>query len=155
MKCVPYMLSMFGDRAPVDCAYEFAPIPTAVPLESTNSNHNNHSYNNNSHPQHSASLAARAAASIRVQTIECVTATVIIALIVIASVWSFFHCFWCLVGIAVFSFCLCPFVHFYNFPLWIAIILLVVSLWAYLTVGEMRLGPFLLHWSRVQQAETQ
>ena len=103
------------------------------------------------HTQHNTSLAARAAASIRVQTIECITATVVIAMIILASTWSYFHCFWCLAGIAAVCLCLCPFIHFYNFPLWLALVLLAVSLWGYLSAGEMQLGPFLLHWSRVQQ----
>ncbi len=155
------MLHPFEKHAPAAASHTFAPIPTAPPLAEEESccacgsprrAPPQHEHNGQHHDQHhhSASLAARAAASIRVQTIECVTATVVIALLVLACVWSYFHCFWCLVGIAVFCLCLCPFVHFYNFPLWLAIVLLVLSLWAYLTAGEMRVGPFLLHWSRVE-----
>jgi hypothetical protein len=39
----------------------------------------------------------------------------------------------CLFGILIFSACLCPFFHPMNAPLWLAIVLLVVSGWSFTT----------------------
>lgn len=39
----------------------------------------------------------------------------------------------CLFGILIFSACLCPFFHPMNAPLWLAIVLLIVSGWSFTT----------------------
>ena len=95
------------------------------------------------------STAKQVAATIRMQTIECVTATVVIGLTVGLCFWAYFNCTLCLVGIMVLCLFLCPCVHYYNFPLWLAIVLLGFTLWGYLTVGELRVGPYLFKWSRI------
>ena len=43
----------------------------------------------------------------------------------------YFICPKCLFGILIFSACLCPFLHPMNAPLWLAIVLLVVSGWSF------------------------
>lgn len=57
---------------------------------------------------------------------------VMIACIVLCLVF-YMTCPRCLFGILIFSACLCPFFHPMNAPLWLAIVLLIVSGWTFTT----------------------
>lgn len=53
-----------------------------------------------------------------------------------ACVVFYFICPKCIFGILIFSACLCPFFHPMNAPLWLAIVLLIVSGWSF-TAGNL------------------
>ena len=70
------------------------------------------------------SLVGRVAANIRSQTIQCLISTIVIAVILGACIVFYYTCHICLLGVVIFSGCMCPYVPFFNFPLWISILLI-------------------------------
>lgn len=63
------------------------------------------------------------------QTYDCIIATIILSVILAACGLSFFYCKLCLLGILILSACMCPWVPYFNIPLWVSIILLVFVGW--------------------------
>jgi hypothetical protein len=60
------------------------------------------------------------------ETFQCFFALVLLILVLGLVVLSFFYCQVCLFGIMVVSACLCPFIPYFNIPLWTSILLIVV-----------------------------
>lgn len=53
------------------------------------------------------------------ETFQCVTATMILLIVLGLIVLSYMFCQGCLVGIMLISACLCPFISYWNIPLWV------------------------------------
>jgi hypothetical protein len=60
------------------------------------------------------------------QTCECLMASTVLIVVLGLCVLSFFYCRECLLGILVLSACLCPWIPYFNIPLWVSIGMLVV-----------------------------
>ena len=60
------------------------------------------------------------------ETFQCVVALFILVLVLGGVVLSYFFCPACLFGIMVVSACLCPFLPYFNIPLWTSILLIVL-----------------------------
>lgn len=60
------------------------------------------------------------------ETFQCISASGILIFIIGCIVISFFYCKECLFGIMVISACMCPFLPYYNIPLWISILLVTI-----------------------------
>lgn len=73
-----------------------------------------------------ASIARRAQQRFVSETFQCVTACVVLIFVLGFVVVSFFYCQVCLFGIMVVSACLCPFMPYFNIPLWTSILLIVM-----------------------------
>lgn len=58
------------------------------------------------------------------ETEKCVVATLILFLVLGSIVLSYMFCTECLFGIMIISACLCPFMPYFNIPLWISILLI-------------------------------
>ena len=59
------------------------------------------------------------------ETYDCVVASIILMFTLGGTVLSFFYCKQCLMGILCVSACLCPWIPYFNIPLWTAIIMLI------------------------------
>lgn len=59
------------------------------------------------------------------ETHDCVVASIILMFTLGGTVLSFFYCKQCLMGILCVSACLCPWIPYFNIPLWTAIIMLI------------------------------
>lgn len=59
------------------------------------------------------------------QTCECLTSCGILAVVLGGCVASYFYCRECLLGILIVSACLCPWIPYFNIPLWVSIGMLV------------------------------
>ena len=68
----------------------------------------------------------RARATFIDETFQCVAASGILFFIIGMIVLSFMFCKECLFGIMIISACMCPFLPYYNIPLWISILLITV-----------------------------
>ena len=73
------------------------------------------------------------------QTYECMIACAIIFVISGGCVLSYLFCQPCLLGILVFSACMCPWIPYFNVPLWVSIIMLISLGWHF-TVGRLTLS---------------
>lgn len=60
------------------------------------------------------------------ETFQCVTATMILVIVLGLIVLSYMFCQGCLVGIMLISACLCPFISYWNIPLWVSIVLVTL-----------------------------
>jgi len=60
------------------------------------------------------------------ETFQCLTASCVLVTIIGAIVVSFFYCKECLFAIMIFSACMCPFLPYYNIPLWTSILLITI-----------------------------
>jgi hypothetical protein len=60
------------------------------------------------------------------QTCECLMPSIVLIIVLGGCVLSFFFCRECLLGILVLSACLCPWIPYFNIPLWVSIGMLVV-----------------------------
>jgi hypothetical protein len=58
------------------------------------------------------------------ETQQCVWASFILLLVIGMIVLSYMFCTECLFGIMIISACLCPFMPYFNIPLWISILLI-------------------------------
>lgn len=65
------------------------------------------------------------------ETCQCITAIVLLTLVMGGCVVSFLYCKVCLVGIIVVSACMCPWIPYFNIPLWISILMLVLVGWKF------------------------
>jgi hypothetical protein len=63
------------------------------------------------------------------ETCQCITAIVVLSLVLAGCVVSFFYCNVCLVGVIIVSACMCPWIPYFNIPLWTSIVLLVFVGW--------------------------
>jgi hypothetical protein len=72
------------------------------------------------------------------QTFECMIASCVILVFCCCCVLAYMFCQPCLLGILVFSACLCPWIPYMNVPLWVSIIMLVSLGWHF-TAGRMTL----------------
>jgi hypothetical protein len=72
------------------------------------------------------------------QTHECMMASGVIVFICGGCILSYLYCQQCLLGILVFSACMCPWIPYFNVPLWVSIIMLVSLGWHF-TVGRLTL----------------
>lgn len=63
------------------------------------------------------------------ETCHCITALVVLSFILAGCVVSFFYCNVCLIGVIIVSACMCPWIPYFNIPLWISIFLLVFMGW--------------------------
>jgi len=72
------------------------------------------------------------------QTYECMTAAGVIFFICGGCILSYMYCQQCLLGILIFSACMCPWIPYFNVPLWVSIIMLVSLGWHF-TVGRLTL----------------
>ena len=59
------------------------------------------------------------------QTISCLVASVVLVVVLGGCVLSFFYCKECLLGILILSACLCPWIPYFNIPLWVSIGLMI------------------------------
>jgi uncharacterized membrane protein len=60
------------------------------------------------------------------ETFQCVVALIILIIMLGLVVLSYFYCQICLFGIMIISACMCPFISYFNIPLWTSILLIVV-----------------------------
>lgn len=60
------------------------------------------------------------------ETFQCVTATMILVIVLGLIVLSYMFCQGCLLGIMLISACLCPFISYWNIPLWVSIVLVTL-----------------------------
>lgn len=60
------------------------------------------------------------------ETFQCLFASSILVVVMSLIVLSFFYCQQCLFGIMILSACLCPFMSFWNIPLWTSILLVTI-----------------------------
>lgn len=60
------------------------------------------------------------------ETFQCVLALFLLTLTLGVVILSFFYCQICLFGIMAVSACLCPFLPYFNIPLWTSILLIVL-----------------------------
>lgn len=60
------------------------------------------------------------------ETFQCAVALVVLVLVLGLIVLSYFYCKICLFGIMTVSACLCPFLPYFNIPLWTSILLIVL-----------------------------
>ena len=65
------------------------------------------------------------------ETFQCVSAVVILVLVLGLIVLSYFYCQVCLFGIMLLSACMCPYISYFNIPLWTSILLIVILGMAY------------------------
>jgi hypothetical protein len=72
------------------------------------------------------------------QTYECLIATAVVIVICGGCAASYAFCQPCLLGILVFSACMCPWIPYFNVPLWVSIIMLISLGWHF-TVGHLTL----------------
>jgi 1,4-dihydroxy-2-naphthoate octaprenyltransferase len=63
------------------------------------------------------------------QTYDCMIASIVLVIMLGLCVVSYFFCKVCLLGILILSACMCPWVPYFNIPLWISIVLLVFMGW--------------------------
>lgn len=75
------------------------------------------------------------------QTRECFISSFVLLTIALMCVVFYFFCIPCLLGVVVVSMCLCPFIPYFNIPLWISLFILVVSGWNFTR------GHFSIVWS--------
>lgn len=59
------------------------------------------------------------------QTISCLVASIVLVLVLGGCILSFFYCKECLLGILILSACLCPWIPYFNIPLWVSIGLMI------------------------------
>ena len=59
------------------------------------------------------------------ETCQCILAVSVLSVVLSACAVSFFYCKMCLVGLVLASACICPWVPYFNIPLWISIALLL------------------------------
>ena len=59
------------------------------------------------------------------QTISCLVASVVLVIVLGGCILSFFYCKECLLGILILSACLCPWIPYFNIPLWVSIGLMI------------------------------
>lgn len=60
------------------------------------------------------------------ETFQCVISLVLLFVMIGSIVLSYMYCRVCLFGIMVISACLCPFMPYFNIPLWTSILLIVI-----------------------------
>ena len=60
------------------------------------------------------------------ETFQCAVALIILVVMLGLVVLSYFYCQVCLFGIMIISACMCPFISYFNIPLWTSILLIVV-----------------------------
>ena len=60
------------------------------------------------------------------ETIQCTVALIILVVMLGLVVLSYFYCQVCLFGIMIISACMCPFISYFNIPLWTSILLIVI-----------------------------
>lgn len=60
------------------------------------------------------------------ETAQCLGSLVVLLIVLGSVVVAYFFCPVCLFGIMVVSACLCPFLPYFNIPLWTSIVLIVV-----------------------------
>ena len=60
------------------------------------------------------------------ETFQCVVALIILIIMLGLVVLSYFYCQICLFGIMIISACMCPFISYFNIPLWTSILLIVI-----------------------------
>lgn len=60
------------------------------------------------------------------ETFQCMFASSVLLVVMGLIVLCFFYCQQCLFGIMLLSACLCPFMSFWNIPLWTSILLVTV-----------------------------
>jgi hypothetical protein len=63
------------------------------------------------------------------QTYDCLIASIVLVVMLGLCAVSFFYCKVCLLGILILSACMCPWIPYFNIPLWTSIILLVFVGW--------------------------
>ena len=63
------------------------------------------------------------------QTYDCLIASIVLVVMLGLCAVSFFFCKVCLLGILILSACMCPWVPYFNIPLWASIILLIFVGW--------------------------
>lgn len=62
-------------------------------------------------------------------TVYCIVSVVTLVVVVGLCVLCYLFCIPCLFGIIAVSCCLCPWMTFFNIPLWLSILLLVYTSW--------------------------
>lgn len=72
-------------------------------------------------------IFARMSHGLYVKTVECFVGTTVLVLMLCICLLCYYYCISCLLGIVLVSLCLCPFLPYFNVPLWIALVILVVS----------------------------
>jgi len=60
------------------------------------------------------------------ETFQCLFASSVLLVVMGLIVLSFFYCQQCLLGIMLLSACLCPFMSYWNIPLWTSILLITI-----------------------------
>jgi hypothetical protein len=68
------------------------------------------------------------------ETCQCILAVSVLTLVIGGCFFSYFYCKLCLMGVIIASACLCPWIPYFNIPLWIGILLLVY-VWYYMKMG--------------------
>lgn len=87
-------------------------------------------------PPKKESFMSETAKQIRSATISCIISLIVILVTVTGCIISYFYCKSCLLGVVGFCFLCCLCVPGLNFPLWIAIVLLVIGGYSF-TNGRM------------------
>lgn len=77
-------------------------------------------------PEPRKSVASRMKAQFIHETQQCVLASMLLLVIVGLIALSYLFCQECLFGIMIVSACLCPFLPYFNIPLWISILLITM-----------------------------
>ncbi len=95
---------------------------------------------NHPNPQNDRQDTAWLVHAERVRSVTEWSKRVVILLLTITSILLcllfYFTCPRCLFGVLIFSACLCPLIHSMNAPLWLALVLLVMSGWTF-TAGNL------------------
>jgi hypothetical protein len=68
------------------------------------------------------------------ETCQCILSVTVLTLVVGGCFVSYVYCKPCLIGIIIASACMCPWIPYFNIPLWIGILLLVY-VWYYMKMG--------------------
>jgi hypothetical protein len=74
-------------------------------------------------------------------TKECMISSCVVFTILGVCVIFYFFCIPCLLGVLAVSMCLCPFIPYFNIPLWISLLILLMSGW------NLTRGHFSIVWS--------
>jgi hypothetical protein len=72
-------------------------------------------------------LLSRMSHGLYVKTVECCVSTTVLVIVLCVCLLCYYYCISCLLGVVLVSICLCPFLPYFNIPLWIGIFILVLS----------------------------
>ena len=74
-------------------------------------------------------ISMRIADKAYAHTKECMISSCVVFTILGVCVIFYFFCIPCLLGVLAVSMCLCPFIPYFNIPLWISLLILLMSGW--------------------------